>query len=54
VPSGEGGLTKHSIINCSQIRTVDKARVRGDVFGVLSNATMDKVDTALKVHLVLS
>ena len=31
VPAGEGGLIKRSIINCSQIRTVDNARVRGDV-----------------------
>lgn len=54
VPSGEGGLTKRSIINCSQIRTIDKTRMRGDVLGVLSRTTMDKVSTALKIHLALS
>ena len=54
VPSGEGGLTKRNIINCSQIRTVDKSRVRGDVLGVLSPATMDKVSSAVKIHLALS
>ena len=54
VPSGEGGLTKRSIINCSQIRTVDKVRVRGDVLGILNRATMDKVSAALKIHLALS
>ncbi|MBI1929801.1 type II toxin-antitoxin system PemK/MazF family toxin [Candidatus Poribacteria bacterium] len=53
VPAGEGGLIQRSIINCSQIRTVDKARVRGDVLGVLSDATMDKVNTALTIHLAL-
>jgi mRNA interferase MazF len=54
VPSGEGGVTKRSIINCSQIRTVDKARVRGDILGVLSHTTMDKVNKALQIHLALS
>lgn len=54
VPSGEGGLTKRSIINCSQIRTVDKTRMRGGALGVLSRTTMDKVSTALKIHLALS
>lgn len=54
VLSGEGGLTKRSIINCSQIRTVDKARVRGVPLGILSSATMDKVSSALKIHLALS
>jgi mRNA-degrading endonuclease toxin of MazEF toxin-antitoxin module len=54
VPPLEGGLRKRSIINCSQIRTVDKARVHGNVLGILSNATMGKVDAALKIHLALS
>lgn len=54
VSSGEGRLTKRSIINCSQIRTIDKVRVRGDVLGVLGSATMDKVSAALKIHLALS
>lgn len=54
VPAGEGGLAKRSIINCSQIRTVDKQRVRRAPLGTLSSSTMQKVDQALKIHLALS
>lgn len=54
VPSGEGGLTKRSIINCSQIRTVDKVRVRRTPLGILSSVTMERVNDALKIHLALS
>ncbi|MFH1489339.1 MAG: type II toxin-antitoxin system PemK/MazF family toxin [Pseudomonadota bacterium] len=54
VHAGEGGVIKRSIINCSQIRTVDKARVRGKVMGFLNHETIEKVGTALKIHLNLA
>ena len=53
VPVGEGGLSKQSIINCSQIRTVDKQRTREAPLGTLSSITLQKVDQALKIHLAL-
>ena len=53
VPAGEGGLSKRSIINCSQIRTVDKQRASGAPLGTLSSSTLQKIDQALKIHLAL-
>jgi mRNA interferase MazF len=53
VPAGEGGLSKQSIINCSQIRTVDKQRAREAPLGTLSSITLHKIDQALKIHLAL-
>jgi mRNA interferase MazF len=54
VPAGKGGLAKRSIINCSQIWTVDKQRVRGAPLGTLPASIMQKLDRALKIHLALS
>ena len=53
VLAGEGGLSKQSIINCSQIRTVDKQRAREAPLGTLSSITLQKIDQALKIHLAL-
>ena len=56
VPAEEAkacGLRKRSIINCSQIRTVDKRRVRGAPLGALPAGIMQQVDQALKIHLAL-
>lgn len=54
IQAGEGGVIKQSIINCSQIRTVDKTRMRGETLGTLNDEIMDKVGTALKIHLGLT
>jgi len=53
VPAGEGGLSKQSIINCSQIRTVDKQRARGAPLGTLSSSILQEIDQAIKIHLAL-
>lgn len=50
---GEGGLDKDSVALCNQIRCVDEARF-GKVYGVVTNGTMQKIDTALKISLALS
>jgi len=52
IPKGEGGLAKESVALCNQIRCVDEARF-GKTYGLVSPATMDKVDQALKVSLAL-
>ena len=54
VPIGmDAGLKKHSIVNLSQIRTIDKRRLTGSKLAVLSDEIMEKVDTALKNSLAL-
>jgi mRNA interferase MazF len=52
VRQGEGGLTKDSVVLCNQIRTVDEMRF-GRSYGNLSDATMKRVDEALKISLDL-
>jgi mRNA interferase MazF len=52
VPTGEGGLKGKSIVNASQIRTIDKRRLTRTL-APLSKETMNKVDVALRVHLNL-
>ena len=47
------GLRKRSIVNCSQIRTVDKQRVRGAPLGALPAHLLEQVDKALRIHLGL-
>lgn len=47
------GLVKRSIVNGSQIRTVDKQRVKGVALGALPAQLMQQVDQALKIHLDL-
>lgn len=53
VPEGEGGLTRKSVVNCSQIRTLDRERLIAPVLGLVSEATMQDVDAALRVSLAL-
>ncbi|MFH2045968.1 MAG: type II toxin-antitoxin system PemK/MazF family toxin [Pseudomonadota bacterium] len=54
VPIGmDTGLKKHSIVNLSQIRTIDNRRLTGPKIAVISNEIMGKVDTALKNSLAL-
>ena len=52
IPHGEGGLTKPSVVLCSQIRTVDEMRF-GKIYGRLSAATMKQIDAALRISLQL-
>jgi mRNA interferase MazF len=52
VSRGEGGLSKDSVVQCNQIRSVDEKRfVR--TLGRLSTQTMEKVDKALRISLSL-
>ena len=48
------GLKKDSVVNLSQIRTIDKSRLITPKSGRLSSNLMKKVDTALKNSLELS
>jgi len=47
------GLKKHSIVNLSQIRTIDKKRLATPKITTLSNDIMKQVDQALKNSLAL-
>ena len=47
------GLKKDSIVNLSQIRTIDKNRLITPKIATLSNGSMRKVDDALKNSLAL-
>ena len=49
---GEGGLDYPGIIQCDQIRTIDKERVIKKI-GSLDSARMKEVDKAIKVSLGL-
>jgi len=48
------GLKKDSIVNLSQIRTIDKKRLIAPKLGKLSNDSIKEVDEALKKSLALS
>ena len=48
------GLKKDSIVNLSQIRTIDKKRLITPKIATLSEDSMKKVDDALKNSLALS
>lgn len=47
----EDGLKKDSIVNLSQIRTIDKRRLIAPKLATLTGEIMDKVDIALKNSL---
>jgi mRNA interferase MazF len=47
------GLKKNSIVNLSQIRTIDNRRLMGPKVAILSDELMEKVDKALKNSLAL-
>ncbi|MBU0482785.1 MAG: type II toxin-antitoxin system PemK/MazF family toxin, partial [Proteobacteria bacterium] len=54
VPIGiDAGLKKHSIVNLSQLRTIDNKRLTGLKIAVLPDEIMEKVDMALKNSLAL-
>ena len=50
----DNGLKKASIVNLSQIRTIDKKRLIPPKLATLSKVSMRKVDEALKNSLALS
>lgn len=50
INKGDGGLDCASIIQCDQIRTVDKRRIISKT-GHFSDSIMDNVDQALKISL---
>jgi mRNA interferase MazF len=50
----DNGLKKASVVNLSQIRTIDKKRLMTPKLTTLSNVSMRKVDTALKNSMALS
>lgn len=49
----DSGLKKNSIVNLSQIRTLDKSRLSGSKLATLPDELMAKVDMALKNSLAL-
>jgi mRNA interferase MazF len=50
INKGDDGLDYASIIQCDQIRTVDKRRIIKKI-GHLSDPIMENVDQALKISL---
>ena len=50
----DNGLKKDSVVNLSQIRTIDKKRLITPKLTTLSNESMKKIDEALKNSLALS
>jgi mRNA interferase MazF len=52
VEKGEGGLTRRSMVNLSQIFTIDKGRLRRRL-GALAADRMESVDRALRISLAL-
>ena len=52
VDKGEGGLDYPSVIQCDQIRTIDKNRII-DKFGHLDTSRMEEVNKVLKISLDL-
>jgi len=54
VPIGRyAGLKKHSIVNLSQIRTIDNRRLTGPKIADLTDDIIEKVDIALRNSLSL-
>ncbi len=52
VDKGEGGLDYPSVIQCDQIRTIDKNRII-DKLGYLDTSRVEEVNGALKISLDL-
>ena len=49
----QGTLSLPSVVNCSQIRTLDKSRLSAEPIALLGPETMAAVDDALRVSLGL-
>jgi len=52
IDKGEGGLTKDSVIQCEQIRTIDKRRITRKL-GTVNSGCLQKVEEAIKITLAL-
>ncbi|MBX3030261.1 MAG: type II toxin-antitoxin system PemK/MazF family toxin [Chloroflexi bacterium] len=52
IPAGEGGLSRDSKAQAEQVRSVAYARM-GTRLGTVSGETMERIDTALRLHLAL-
>jgi mRNA interferase MazF len=50
VPSGEGGLRQRSMINLTQVLTIDKERLQKRL-GNLSDVTLQRVNEAIRISL---
>jgi mRNA interferase MazF len=50
IDKGEGGLTKDSVIQCEQIRTIDKRRITKKL-GSINKDCLQKVEEAIKITL---
>lgn len=50
IDKGKGGLKKDSIIQCEQLRTVDKSRIIKKI-GHLNNDFMQKVEEVIRIIL---
>ena len=53
LPAQEGGMATDSVIQVSQVRTLDKELRFTEYSGRVSESTMRKVEEALKIHLGL-
>ena len=53
INKGEGGLNSPSIIQCNQIRTVDRNRIINK-HGELDDSRMEEVNAALRISLDLT
>ena len=51
--SKDVGLKKDSVVNLSQLRTIDKKRLIGPKLAELPDDLMEKVDTAIKSSLAI-
>lgn len=52
IPAGEGGLSRESKAQAEQVRSVAFERM-GAQLGTVSGETLDRIDTALRLHLAL-
>ncbi|GAI25337.1 unnamed protein product [marine sediment metagenome] len=53
VKKDDGGLEKDSIIQCDQIRTIDKKRII-EKYGFFDTAIMEEIDKSIKISLALT
>lgn len=53
IKKGEGNLPKNSKVKANQIRALDKSRIVKFI-GELENSDIEKIQTAIKIHLDLS
>jgi mRNA interferase MazF len=53
LPAGEGGLDRASWAKCDQVTTLPKSMIRYPPLGRLSNATLARIESAIKAALEL-